>query len=142
MVIFHKVLVTNRGEIARRIFRTLREMGLATVAIYSDADRDAAFVAEADEAVRIGPAPSADSYLDQDAIITAAKATGAGAIHPGYGFLAENVDFAERCADGGLVFIGPAPAAILRMGNKAEPRRWRRRSGCRSPMACSRRAGP
>ncbi len=116
---FHKVLVANRGEIARRIFRTLREMGLSTVAVYSDADRDAPHVAEADEAVHIGPAPSNASYLDQDAVIAAAKETGAQAIHPGYGFLAENAAFAERCGDEGLIFIGPSPQAIRRMGDKA-----------------------
>ncbi len=119
-VFFHKVLVANRGEIARRIFRTLREMGIATVAVFSDADRDASFVDEADEAVRLGPAPSAESYLDQEAVIAAAEATGADAIHPGYGFLAENARFAERCGAEGLVFIGPTPEAIRRMGNKAE----------------------
>ncbi len=117
---FYKILVANRGEISRRICRTLREMGLASVAVYSDADRDAAFVAEADEAVRLGPAPSAESYLDQEAVIAAAQAAGAEAVHPGYGFLAENAAFAERCAAAGLVFIGPTPEAIRRMGNKAD----------------------
>ncbi len=117
---FTKVLVANRGEIARRIFRTLREMGIATVAVFSGADRDASFVEEADEAVRLGPAPGAAPYLDQQAVIAAAEATGAEAIHPGYGFLAENARFAERCGEQGLVFIGPAPEAIRRMGNKAE----------------------
>ncbi len=119
---FHKVVVANRGEIARRIFRTLREMGIATVAVYSDADRDATFVAEADEAVRLGGAPAAESYLNQEAVIAAAKATGAEAIHPGYGFLAENAGFAARCAEAGLTFIGPSPEAIRRMGDKAEAR--------------------
>ena len=120
MAFLQKVLVANRGEIARRIFRTLREMGLATVAVYSDADRDAAHVQEADEAVRIGPASSTESYLDQEAVIAAAKAVGAQAIHPGYGFLAENARFAERCGEARLVFIGPTPEAIRHMGNKAE----------------------
>ncbi|MEM7355542.1 MAG: biotin carboxylase N-terminal domain-containing protein [Acidobacteriota bacterium] len=115
---FRKVLVANRGEIARRIFRTLREMGLETVAVFSDADRAAPHVAEADEAVHLGPAPAAKSYLDQAAMIAAAQAVGADAIHPGYGFLAENAEFAERCAAAGLAFIGPSPEAIRLMGNK------------------------
>src|SRR5262245_1619176 len=102
-----KVLVANRGEIARRIFRTARRMGMTTVAIYSDADAGAAHAAEADEAVRIGPAPSLESYLDIDRVLAAARAVGADAIHPGYGFLAENAEFAARCADAGLTFIGP-----------------------------------
>ncbi|MCG8457583.1 MAG: biotin/lipoyl-binding protein [Holophagales bacterium] len=114
-----KVLVANRGEIARRIFRTLREMGIPTVAVFSDADAAAPHVQEADEAVRIGPPPSAESYLDHDAVIAAARATGAEAIHPGYGFLAENAEFAERCAREGLVFVGPPPDAIRTMGDKA-----------------------
>ncbi len=114
-----KVLVANRGEIARRVFRTLHQMGIATVAVYSDADDEAPHVREADEAVRLGPAPSVDSYLNQEAVIAAARATGAEAIHPGYGFLAENADFAESCAKEGLAFIGPAPEAIRRMGDKA-----------------------
>lgn len=111
--------MANRGEIARRVFRTVRQMGLGTVAVFSDADRDASFVAEADEAVRLGPAPSAESYLNQEAVLAAAAATGADAVHPGYGFLSENADFADRCRDAGLVFIGPSPEAIRSMGDKA-----------------------
>ncbi len=121
--LFDKVLVANRGEIARRIFRTLRDMGLATVAVYSDADRDAPHVGEADEAVRL------ESYLDQEAMIAAAKAVGTGAIHPGYGFLAENARFAERCGEEGLVFIGPTPEAIRSMGDKAEAKKLASKAG-------------
>jgi acetyl-CoA carboxylase biotin carboxylase subunit len=117
-----KVLVANRGEIARRIFRTLRRMGIASVAVYSDADARAPHVADADEAVRIGPAPSLESYLDIDRIIGAARAVGADALHPGYGFLAENADFAARCAEAGLRFIGPPVDAIRKMGSKVEAR--------------------
>ena len=116
---FQKVLVANRGEIARRIVRTLREMGLESVAIFSEADRDAPHAAEADEAVFVGAAPSTESYLNQEAILGAARAVGAGAIHPGYGFLSENAEFAERCVEAGLVFIGPPAEAIRSMGDKA-----------------------
>jgi acetyl-CoA carboxylase biotin carboxylase subunit len=117
---FGKILVANRGEIARRVLRTLREMGIASVAVYSDADAGAPHVAEADEAVRIGPPPSRESYLDIDRILHAARAVGADAIHPGYGFLAENAFFAERCEQAGLVFIGPPVDAIRKMGSKIE----------------------
>ena len=109
---FSKILIANRGEIACRIIHTARKMGIRTVAVYSDADRDAMHVALADEAIAIGAAPARASYLDGEKIIAAAKTSGAEAIHPGYGFLSENAGFAEACAAAGLVFIGPPAAAI------------------------------
>src|SRR6201996_1158511 len=115
---FNSVLVANRGEIARRVFATARRMGIATVAVYSEADAGAAHVAEADRAVLIGPAAARESYLVPDKIIAAAKSTGAEAIHPGYGFLSENADFAEAVVKAGLIWIGPPPAAIRAMGLK------------------------
>lgn len=117
-----KVLIANRGEIAIRVMRTCRDMGIATVAVYSEADVVAPHVMYADESVLIGPAPSNQSYLVIDKIIEAAKLTGADAIHPGYGFLSENAVFAERCATEGLIFIGPPPQAILMMGDKTKAR--------------------
>jgi len=113
------LLVANRGEIACRIFRTARRLGVRTIAVYSDADAAARHVREADEAVRIGPPPAAESYLDIQAIIRAARATHAEAVHPGYGFLSENEDFAQACLDAGLIFVGPPPAAIAAMGSKS-----------------------
>ncbi len=118
MALFDTVLVANRGEIACRVIRTLRELGIRSVAVYSDADRGARHVAEADTAVRIGPPPAQESYLSIPAIIEAARASGAQAIHPGYGFLSENADFASACADAGIVFIGPGVEALGLMGDK------------------------
>ena len=116
---FRNILIANRGEIALRIMRTARRLGHGVVAVYSDADRDALHVRCADQAIRIGEPLPAQSYLRVEAIIAAAKAAGADAVHPGYGFLAENEDFARACRDAGLVFIGPSPEAIKAMGNKA-----------------------
>ncbi|MEY9135350.1 acetyl/propionyl-CoA carboxylase alpha subunit [Bradyrhizobium diazoefficiens] len=126
---FFKVLIANRGEIALRVMRSARKLGLGVVAVYSDADRDALHVRQADQAVRIGEALPAQSYLNIPAIIAAAKASGADAVHPGYGFLAENEDFAQACKDAGLVFIGPSPQAIEAMGNKAGAKEIMRKAG-------------
>ncbi|NNU16175.1 biotin/lipoyl-binding protein [Parvularcula sp. ZS-1/3] len=120
---FSSILVANRGEIALRVIRTAKELGYRTAAIASEADRDAPHAKAADEAVVIGPAPVGSSYLDMDRVISAAKESGAEAIHPGYGFLSENAAFAQRCADEGLVFIGPSPRAIELMGDKAGAKR-------------------
>ncbi|MEM7135867.1 MAG: acetyl-CoA carboxylase biotin carboxylase subunit [Myxococcota bacterium] len=115
-----KILIANRGEIARRIMRTCRKMGIATVAVYSEADRDMPFVQEADEGFLLGPPPSTESYLRIDKILDAAKRSGADAVHPGYGFLAENAEFADACHSAGVVFIGPTADAIRAMGSKRE----------------------
>ena len=116
---FTKILIANRGEIACRVIKTARRMGIATVAVYSEADANARHVRLADEAVLIGPPSARQSYLLADKILDAAKATGAQAVHPGYGFLSENEGFAEACAAAGVVFIGPPASAIRAMGSKS-----------------------
>ncbi len=126
---FRKILIANRGEIACRVARTARRLGVATVAVYSEADRDALHVAMADEAVAIGPAPAREGYLVTERILAAARATGAEAIHPGYGFLSENADFAEACVKAGLVFIGPPASAIRAMGDKAASKALMEKAG-------------
>ncbi|MFF3937774.1 acetyl-CoA carboxylase biotin carboxylase subunit [Streptomyces phaeofaciens] len=126
---FDTVLVANRGEIAVRVIRTLRSMGVRSVAVFSDADADARHVREADTAVRIGPAPAAESYLSVERLLEAAARTGARAVHPGYGFLAENAGFARACADAGLVFIGPPAQAISLMGDKIRAKETVRAAG-------------
>jgi acetyl/propionyl-CoA carboxylase alpha subunit len=121
--VFTRILVANRGEIAVRILRTCRVMGIETVAVYSDADAGALHVTLADQALRIGGAAPADSYLSQTAILAAARTTGAQAIHPGYGFLSENDTFAAACAAAGVTFIGPSPDAMAKLGSKTAARR-------------------
>jgi propionyl-CoA carboxylase alpha chain len=120
---FDKILIANRGEIACRIIRTARAMAIGTVAVYSDADADAAHVRTADEAVRIGPAPAAESYLRIDRILDACRATGAQAVHPGYGFLSENAALAAALEAAGIVFIGPDARAIAAVGDKIESKK-------------------
>ena len=126
---FKKILIANRGEIACRVIRTARRMGIKTVAVYSDADARAKHVEMADEAIRLGPPPASDSYLLADAIIAACKATGAEAVHPGYGFLSERTSFAEALADAGIAFIGPPANAIAAMGDKIESKKLARQAG-------------
>src|SRR3984885_15958484 len=118
-----RVLVANRGEIAVRVMRTCRERGIETVAVYSEVARLAPHVQMADAAVAIGPAPAAQSYLDIDKIITACTSSGADAVHPGYGFLSENEDFADACTAAGITFIGPSAEAMRKMGSKTEARK-------------------
>ena len=135
---FEKILIANRGEIALRIQRACRELGIKTVVVYSEADSDAKYVKLADEAVCIGPARSAQSYLNMPAIIAAAEVTDAEAIHPGYGFLSENADFAERVERSGFDFIGPTPESIRMMGDKVAAKQAMTRPAC---PACPAREG-
>src|SRR5690242_5551177 len=126
---FDSVLIANRGEIALRILRACRGLGLRTVAVHSEADRGAAYLRQADQAVCIGPASPGQSYLNQSAILLAAQVTGAQAIHPGYGFLSENAGFVEKVERAGLVFIGPSSACIRTMGDKVAAKRAMRAAG-------------
>jgi acetyl-CoA carboxylase biotin carboxylase subunit len=126
---FEKILIANRGEIALRVQRACRELGIKTVAVHSVADADAKYVRLADESVCIGPAPSSESYLNVPAIISAAEVTDAEAIHPGYGFLSENADFAERVEKSGFVFIGPRPDTIRLMGDKVSAKQAMTKAG-------------
>ena len=126
---FKKILIANRGEIACRVAATARRMGIRTVAVYSDADADAKHVHACDEAVYLGGSAPKDSYLRWEKILDAARATGAQAVHPGYGFLSENEEFAQACQDAGVVFIGPPPSAIKDMGLKAESKQLMEKAG-------------
>ena len=126
---FNKILIANRGEIALRIIRTCKELGIKTVAVYSEADKDSLHVTFADEAVCIGPPFGKDSYLKIPGIISAAQVTGADAIHPGYGFLAENAGFSEICEESKLKFIGPSPDMIRAMGDKSFAKETMRKNG-------------
>ena len=126
---FKKILIANRGEIACRVAATARRMGIRTVAVYSDADADAKHVHVCDEAVHLGGSAPKDSYLRWEKILDAARATGAQAVHPGYGFLSENEEFAQACQDAGVVFIGPPPSAIKDMGLKAESKQLMEKAG-------------
>jgi acetyl-CoA carboxylase biotin carboxylase subunit len=126
---FDKILIANRGEIALRVIRACRALGIKTVAVYSEADAGARHVTEADEAVLIGPPPAPASYLNIEAILEAARQTGVQAIHPGYGFMSENAEFARCCAEAGLVFIGPPPEVIQKMGDKVAARQMMAAAG-------------
>src|SRR5262247_2415853 len=129
---FKRILIANRGEIACRIIRTARRMGIATIAVYSDADAEALHVQMADEAIRIGPAPSAESYLDIPRIVEACRKSGAEAVHPGYGFLSENPAFARALAKAGVTFIGPPADAVAAMGDKIQSKKLARAAGVSS----------
>src|ERR1700732_2883895 len=126
---FKRILIANRGEIAVRVIRACRELGIESVAVYSEADRTALHVREADYAVLVGPAPASESYLQTEKILAAAKQTGADAIHPGYGFFSENAGFARAVEKAGIVFIGPPPDAIVKMGDKVQAKRIAARAG-------------
>ena len=126
---FEKILIANRGEIACRVARGARALGIRTVAVHSDADANALHVQACDEAIRIGAAPARESYLDGQKVIVAAKQTGAQAIHPGYGFLSEQAEFAQACADAGIVFVGPPPGAMRAIKDKAQARAVMRAAG-------------
>jgi propionyl-CoA carboxylase alpha chain len=127
--LFKKILIANRGEIACRVIRTCKKMGIETVAVYSDADARAPHVMMADEAVRLGPPAASESYLRADLILLACKETGAEAVHPGYGFLSERTSFAQLLADNGIAFIGPPPNAIAAMGDKIESKKLASQAG-------------
>ena len=136
---FKKILIANRGEIACRVIRTAQRMGIKTVAVYSDADARAPHVKMADEAVRLGPPPAAESYLMAELIIDACKETGAEAVHPGYGFLSERESFAKALAKAGIAFIGPPPKAIAAMGDKIESKKLAQKAGRQCRPRLSRR---
>src|SRR3984893_2867434 len=127
--VIESLLVANRGEIACRIFRTAKRLGIRTIAVFSDADALARHVREADEAIRIGPAAPRESYLNVARLLDAARATGAQAIHPGYGFLSENAEFAQACGDAGVLFVGPPPQAMRDLGLKTEARKLMQAAG-------------
>ena len=126
---FKKLLIANRGEIALRIVRACREIGITTVAVYSEADRNSLHVRNADEAYLIGPPPARESYLNIERIIEVAKKAGVDAVHPGYGFLAENADFAQACVDAGLTWVGPSPECIRTLGDKVQARKLMQEAG-------------